>query len=356
MSILSSISILGWCEVFSNIAVLVALCGESHWGLKRLIPNNSKGATSVKRRREKLKKKFEFLLIIGIAGEVGCLPMSLKESADANKAAGIAKVEAGKANERAALVDSNNLMLQARVLALTAQIQETTNNLAIVGKIANETHDLLGDSNTTERLNETKNALKNANQVATDIRSIVVNSNLGALESKLRQLKLKPLDERIRNALDSLDQKILPALKYGITNFGGWMPQAKLDALTQICTDPESAQYITFLPVGTNAGTAFGPNGVSVFSEFDLSTNLLGTTKLESDIESHLRKISPEQKTKLLALTAGQFPKPGVVQVAFLATNFESHIFAKQIVDELAACNFKPTLMSLSPKFGPVAK
>jgi hypothetical protein len=156
MGFLSSILTWGWVDIFSNIVVLVALCGEAHWALKWMIPNNSKGATSVKWRREKLKKKFEFFLIIGIAGEVGCLPLSLIESADANKAAGTAMTyaansvsnsvqislqvagfnkeaagarvaagnaekEAGQANERAANTESNNLVLRSVVVELEAK-------------------------------------------------------------------------------------------------------------------------------------------------------------------------------------------------------------------------------------------
>lgn len=114
MSFLSSMPIWGWFDVLFNLAVLVALCGESHWGLKRLIPNNSEGATSVKWRREKLKKKFELLLIIGIAGEVGCLPFSLAESANSYKLA-------RQANERTANTESNNLALRSKVIELEAK-------------------------------------------------------------------------------------------------------------------------------------------------------------------------------------------------------------------------------------------
>jgi len=149
MSFLSSIPTWGWFDIIFNFAVLFALCGESHWALKWLIPNSSEGKTSVKWRREKLKKKFEFLLIVGIAGEVGCLPFSLYESANANKAAGAAmvyaansssnsvqvleqvavlnkeaadaRVIAGEASERAANVESNNLALKSKVLELEAK-------------------------------------------------------------------------------------------------------------------------------------------------------------------------------------------------------------------------------------------
>jgi hypothetical protein len=149
MSFFSSIPTWGWLDILFNFAVLVALCGESHWALKWLIPNNSEGKTSAKWRREKLKKRFEFLLIIGIAGEVGCLPFSLYESAVANKAAGVAmqyaansssnsiqilaqvavlnkeaadaRLIAGEADERAANTASNNLALRSVVLELEAK-------------------------------------------------------------------------------------------------------------------------------------------------------------------------------------------------------------------------------------------
>jgi hypothetical protein len=147
MSFFSSIPIWGWFDIFFNFAVLVALCGEADWALKRLIPKKPNVVPSAEWRRKKLKKKFEWLLIFGIAGEVACLPFSLIESADANKAAGVAmqyaansssnsvqvlaqvaglnkeaadarviagnaEIEAGQANERAANTESNNLVLQ----------------------------------------------------------------------------------------------------------------------------------------------------------------------------------------------------------------------------------------------------
>ena len=71
-----------------------------------------------------------------------------------------------------------NLELEASVLELKMQMQETTTNLAIVGKTANETRDLLGDSNTTAVLKEAKENLAAANKVVTDVRSIINNSNL----------------------------------------------------------------------------------------------------------------------------------------------------------------------------------
>jgi hypothetical protein len=98
MSFFSSIPIWGWFDIGFNFAVLVALCGEADWALKRLIPKKPNVVPSAEWRRKKLKKKFEYLLIFGIAGEVACLPFSLKESSDSNKMAGQA-IERASTNE-----------------------------------------------------------------------------------------------------------------------------------------------------------------------------------------------------------------------------------------------------------------
>lgn len=141
MSFLSSIPIWGWFDIFSNVVVLVALCGESHWALKWLIPNNSKGETSVKWRREKLKKKFEFLLIIGIAGEVGCLPLSLIESAHLNKEAADAQVQVKQLGVQ--IIDTSNVVAQAneRIATAVADAAKATERAAIAGKDAAEANE-----------------------------------------------------------------------------------------------------------------------------------------------------------------------------------------------------------------------
>lgn len=127
MSFFTSITWLGWIEILSNFGVLLALCGESHWGLRFLVPPTSKGKTSVKWRREKLRKKFEYLLIIGIAGEVGCLPFALIHTASLNREAGQAWQRANEANERTALVESNNLVLQKQLEPRIIRSNQITN-------------------------------------------------------------------------------------------------------------------------------------------------------------------------------------------------------------------------------------
>lgn len=147
MPFIPSIPLWGWFDILFNIVVLVALCGESHWALKWLIPNNSVGKTSAKWRREKLKKKFEFLLILGIAGEVGCLPFSLWESSKFNKEAGDARIFAGIAETNAAASNEQAKIAESNTASVLLTVEELrSNNIALEQKlqprnITQEQHD-----------------------------------------------------------------------------------------------------------------------------------------------------------------------------------------------------------------------
>jgi hypothetical protein len=120
MSFISSIPIWGWLDIFCNFAVLVALCGEADWALKRLIPKRPNILPSAEWRRKKLKKKFELLLIFGIAGEVSCLPFSLIESAESNRLA-------GQANERASKFEKE----AGELFKVGEQAKESTTNAIV---------------------------------------------------------------------------------------------------------------------------------------------------------------------------------------------------------------------------------
>jgi hypothetical protein len=121
MSLFSSIPIWGWFDIFFNFAVLVALCGEADWALKRLIPKKLNLVPSAEWRRKKLKKKFEWLLIFGIAGEVACLPFSLAESAASNLEAKEAGKEAGDAKVLAANIGTTNAQLVLQIEGLRSK-------------------------------------------------------------------------------------------------------------------------------------------------------------------------------------------------------------------------------------------
>ncbi|HXI69371.1 MAG TPA: hypothetical protein VNN22_03325 [Verrucomicrobiae bacterium] len=148
------------------IGVLIGVAGEVYfdWGEEV----GTKG---------RWKKFFMALLVVSLAYELVEASETDKEAADTIKLAGLA-------NERAATNEVIAVGLAKEVLLLTQQIQDAA-------KTANETREKLGDANTQARLNETKSALDLANKVATDVRSIVTNSNLAELKNFL-PWKLSP--------------------------------------------------------------------------------------------------------------------------------------------------------------------
>ncbi len=126
MSLFQSIPIWGWLDVFFTILVLLGVCGESDWFLKLIIHDPPNNLVPVQFRQEKIKKIFEAILIFGIAGELMCLPFSLWESAEFNKEAADARLNAGAALERAANTESNNLVLRAKIVELEQKMQPRT--------------------------------------------------------------------------------------------------------------------------------------------------------------------------------------------------------------------------------------
>lgn len=96
MSFLSSIPTWGWFDIGFNVAVLVALGGETDIILRLIFPDRAGDLLPPETKRKRLKRLCEWLLIVGIAGEIGCLPFSLYGTASAEKDAAIARLEAAK--------------------------------------------------------------------------------------------------------------------------------------------------------------------------------------------------------------------------------------------------------------------
>jgi hypothetical protein len=96
MSFFSSIPTWGWFDIGFNVAVLVALGGETDVILRRVFPDRAVDLLPPEAKRKKLKKICEWLLIVGIAGEIGCLPFSLYGTASAERDAAEARLEAAK--------------------------------------------------------------------------------------------------------------------------------------------------------------------------------------------------------------------------------------------------------------------
>lgn len=96
MSFFSSIPTWGWFDIGFNVAVLVALGGETDIILRWVFPDAAGDLLPPESKRKKLKKLCEWLLIVGIAGEIGCLPFSLYGTASAEKDAAVARLETSK--------------------------------------------------------------------------------------------------------------------------------------------------------------------------------------------------------------------------------------------------------------------
>jgi hypothetical protein len=110
--------------------VLVGICGESsktaRFMAKFLVPNKPLGlGMIIDWKAEKLKKWSERLLIVGIAGELICLPFSLWESARLNKDAADARLETIRLEQQIAQT-SNNVVkidpLNQPIASLTASV------------------------------------------------------------------------------------------------------------------------------------------------------------------------------------------------------------------------------------------
>ncbi len=137
---------------------------------------------------------------------------------------------------------STNLVLEARVFDLEAQMKNTISIEAAMGENLNETRNFVNESNTTIRLNEAKDVVATASKVAADVGSIVTNNNF----NKLSQLKPKSLQERIIDCLNSIDKSIVPRLAKSTTSapFSGEMEHGTWVELNKLATEPGAWQYL----------------------------------------------------------------------------------------------------------------
>jgi hypothetical protein len=117
------------------------------------------------------------------------LDLTTQNASRASERAAVAEREAGESKVLAAHIGTTNAQLSLQIAQLVStnlefakEVLEQTKQIQETVKTANETRDLLGDSNTTARLNETKITLAEANKVAADVRSVVTSSNLAGLK------------------------------------------------------------------------------------------------------------------------------------------------------------------------------
>jgi hypothetical protein len=86
--------------------------------------------------------------------------------------------------------------------------------------------------------------------------------------------KPRPLPERLRTLLISIDTKIIPALKAGNTNFNGGITSTQFHDLQKISKEPGANKYIIISP-DVNMGIGMGPEGVTYGVKFTLSPELI---------------------------------------------------------------------------------
>jgi len=138
MSFLSSIPVWGWFDIGFNFVVLVALGCETDLFLKWKFPERIGDILPPESKRHQWKKRFEWLLVFGIAGEVFCLPFSIYGTADAD-------IKAGRANERASTNEIQVGILSAKLLELAHQYDLSTNALAEANARLDQAHSEAGE-------------------------------------------------------------------------------------------------------------------------------------------------------------------------------------------------------------------
>ncbi|MBA4390905.1 MAG: hypothetical protein C0399_08190 [Syntrophus sp. (in: bacteria)] len=86
--------------------------------------------------------------------------------------------------------------------------------------------------------------------------------------------KPRPLLERLRTVLISIDPKIIPALKQGNTKFSGGITATQFNDLQKIAKEADAKKYITVSP-DVRMGIGMGPEGVTYGVDFTLNPQLI---------------------------------------------------------------------------------
>ena len=187
--LLASIPVWGLFDIFSTLLVLIGVCGEWSWLMRVLISERPNDLLPVELKRKKLEKRLLVVLIIGVAGELACIPFSLWESSTLNNEAADARRIAGEANERAS---TNELAAKQ----LEIQLNATKTQLA----------------NAEARLNQSVIDLQNANLPI----SIGDQLGLGAALKQLPEMRVE-----LRNVMDLKAQTAADALLF-VFGLAGW--------------------------------------------------------------------------------------------------------------------------------------
>ncbi len=100
------------------------------------------------------------------------------------------------------------------------------------------------------------------------------NTELNNTKNELEKIKPRPLSERMRNILNSIDSKIIPALKSGRTGFEGGVSSSQFNELQKVSKEPGASRYIN-ISSDVRMGIGMGPEGVTYGVTFTLNPQLL---------------------------------------------------------------------------------
>ena len=101
----------------------------------------------------------------------------------------------------------------------------------------------------------------------------IANTELNHTKTELEKMRPRPLPERLRNLLNSIDPKIIPSLTAGHTNFNGGITLSQFNELQKISKESGANKYLTISPnVNTGIG---GSEGITYGVDFTLNPQLL---------------------------------------------------------------------------------
>jgi hypothetical protein len=130
MSFISLIPAWGWADIFFTLVVLFGVFGELDWTIERLFPESGNDLLPPKSKRKLFKHIAESCVVLGIAGELVCLAVSLRESSKLNKDAADARLETKRLEAQIAETSVNVANLEPRRLT-AKQIFELANFLRV---------------------------------------------------------------------------------------------------------------------------------------------------------------------------------------------------------------------------------
>jgi hypothetical protein len=147
-------------------------------------------------------------------------------------------------------------------LKFTMRLSELQNLKDIESKKQSE-YQTAQITNLNAELTQTKDELKNTKSTLDD-----------RITEAEEAAKPRPLPERLRSLLATIDPKIIPALTAGNTNFNGGITATQFNDLQKISKEPGANKYITISP-DVNMGIGMGPEGVTYGVKFTLNPLLI---------------------------------------------------------------------------------